>query len=136
VFVRDDPSNKSFLYNAIMCCKPSDSVVSRAIDICVNNIVNNRYGTGTLDVTGPTVLGQAFLQRKFNLNPNSKEISLGKYKGSNILQHRYSGGFVSDKDGNNVFITKLANHNSFVYGSNHGNLHYDQAWRQGRVYKY
>jgi len=136
VFVRDDPSNKAFLYNAIMCCKAGDSVVSRAIGICVDNIVNNKYGNGTLDVTGPTVLGHAFLQRKFNLNTNSKEISLGKYKGSNILQHRYSGGFVCDKDGKNVFVTKLANHNSFVYGNNHGNLHYDQAWREGRVFKY
>lgn len=136
VFVRDDPSNKSFLYNAVMCCKPGDSVVSRAIDISVDNIRNNRYGNSTLYVTGPGVLGQAFLQRKFNLNPNVQEISLGKYKGSNILQHRHTGGFVCDKDSKNVFITKLANHNGFVYGANHDNLHYDKAWREGRVYKY
>lgn len=136
VFVRDDPSNKSFLYNAIMCCKPNDSVVSRAIDISVDNIRNNKYGAGTLDVTGPTVLGQAFFQRKFNLNPYIKEISLGDYKGSRILQHRYSGGFVCTKGGKNVFITKLANHNTFVYANNHNNLHYDRAWREGRVYKY
>lgn len=136
VFVRDDPSNYSFLYNAVMCCKPNDSVISRAIDICVDNIRNNRYGNSTLYVTGPGVLGQAFLQRKFNLNPNVQEISLGKYKGSNILQHRHTGGFVCDKDSKNVFITKLANHNGFVYGANHDNLHYDKAWREGRVYKY
>lgn len=136
VFVRDDPSSKSFLYNAVMCCKPDDSVVSRAVDICVDNIRNNKYGIGTLDVTGPTVLGQAFFQRKFNLNPHIKEISVGDYKGSRILQHRYSGGFVCNKDGKNVFMTKLANHVSFVYGNKHNTLHYDQAWREGRVYKY
>lgn len=136
VFVRDDPSNKSFLYNAVMCCKSGDSVVSRAIDISVDNIRNNRYGNTTLYVTGPAVLGEAFFQRKFNLNPNVKEISLGDYKRSRILQHRYSGGFVCNKDGKNIFMTKLANHVGFVYGNNHGTLHYDQAWRQGKVYKY
>lgn len=135
VFVRDDPSNKSFLYNAVMCCKAEDDVVTRAVEMSVNNIQNNNYGTGTLDVTGPTVLGNAFLQKGYNMNPRGKEISLGKYKGSNILQHRYSGGFICDKDGNNVFMTKLANHNGFVYGNKHDNLHYNQAWREGRVFK-
>jgi len=136
VFVRDDPSNKSFLYNAVMCTKPHDQVVERAIDISVDNIRNNRYGNTTLYVTGPAVLGQAFLQRRFNLNPNVHEISLGKYKGSNILQHRYTGGFVCDEDNKNVFITKLANHNGFVYGDKHNNLHYDKAWRERRVFRY
>jgi mannosyltransferase OCH1-like enzyme len=135
VFVRDDPSNKSFLYNAVMCAKAGDDVVTRAIEMSINNILSNNYGTGTLDVTGPAVLGNAFLQKKRNLNPRSKEISLGDYNGSRILQHRYSGGFVCDKDGKNVFITKLANHNGFVYGNNHGTLHYDQAWREGRVFR-
>jgi len=135
VFVRDDPSNKSFLYNAVMCAKPGDDVITRAAEMSADNIRHNRYGIGTLDVTGPIVLGRAFLEKKFNLNPRSKEISIGTYNGSNILQHRYSGGFVCDKDGKNVFMTKLANHVGFVYGNNHGNLHYDQAWREGRVFR-
>ena len=135
VFVRDDPSNKAFLYNAVMCAKPNDDIITKAIEICVHNIKNNVYGNTTLYVTGPAVLGEAFLQKKYNLNPRSREISLGDYNGSRILQHRYSGGFVCNKDDNNVFMTKLANHNGFVYGNNYNTLHYDQAWAQGRVFK-
>lgn len=134
VFVRDDPSSKSFLYNAVMCCKAEDDVVTKAVEISADNIKNNRYGIGTLDVTGPTVLGSAFLQKGYNINPRSREISLGTYKGSRILQHRYSGGFVCDENGKNIFMTKLANHVGFVYSK--GNLHYDQAWREKRVFKY
>lgn len=135
VFVRDDPSNKSFLYNAVMCTKPGDDVVTRAVEISVDNIRHSRYGIGTLDVTGPTVLGNAFLQKGYNINPRSKEISLGDYNESRILQHRNTGGFVCDKDGKNVFMTKLANHNSFVYTNNHQKLHYDKAWREKRVFR-
>ena len=135
VFVRDDPSNKSFLYNAVMCNKPNDDVVTKAIEICVKNIQNNIYGSTTLYVTGPGVLGEAFLQKGYNLNPRGREISIGRYKGSNILQHRYTGGFVCDENNKNVFMTKLANHNGFVYGDKHNNLHYDRAWREGRVFR-
>lgn len=136
VFVRDDPSNRSYLYNATMCSKPEDEIITRAIEISVKNINTNNYGTGALDVTGPVVLGQAFLQKEYNLNSRAKEISLGKYKGSNILQHRHTGGFVCDKIGKNIFLTKLANHVGLVYNSAHKNIHYDQAWRERRVYKY
>jgi len=135
VFVRDDPSNKSFLYNATMCSKPGDEIVAKAVEISAKNIKNSNYGIGSLDITGPTVLGQAFLQKGYNLNPRGREISLGDYKGSRILQHRYSGGFVCDKDGKNVFITKLSNHFGLVYNSGYRNIHYDQAWKEKKVFR-
>lgn len=136
VFVRDDPSNKSFLYNAVMCAKPGDDIVTRAVEISAKNIKDGNYGIGSLDVTGPTVLGQAFLQKGYNLNPRSREVSLGDYKGSRILQHRYSGGFVCDKDAKNVLLTKLSNHFGLVYNNAHKNIHYDQAWKERKVFKY
>jgi mannosyltransferase OCH1-like enzyme len=135
VFVRDDPSNKSFLYNAVMCAKPGDEIIAKAIDISAKNIRTNNHGISSLDVTGPTVLGQAFLHKGYNLNPRSKEISLGDYNGSRILQHRYSGGFVCDKDAKNVFLTKLSNHFGLVYDGAHKNIHYDQAWKEKKVFR-
>jgi mannosyltransferase OCH1-like enzyme len=137
VFVRDDPSSKSFLYNAAMCCKANDRVVRKALDIAVRNISSNRYGICPLDITGPTVLGQAFLQVGYNLNPNAKEIYVGTYRGSRILQlgkkfHR----FVSDEHDKDVFMTKLQNHEQFVYNDKHKNLHYYRAWEAKRVFKY
>jgi mannosyltransferase OCH1-like enzyme len=135
VFVRDDPSNRSYLYNATICCKPGDEVVLKAIEISVKNISSNNYGTGALDVTGPVVLGQAFLQKGYNLAVYGKEIALGKYKESNILQHRHTGGFICDEIGKNVFLTKLANHNGLVYNSVHRNIHYDRAWKEKKVFR-
>ena len=136
VLVRDDPSSKSFLYNAVICCKANDVVVNKALDISVKNIRTNNYGICPLDVTGPTVLGQAFLQKEFNANPRAKEISLGKYKGSNILQlGKNSSRFVSDEHGNDIFMTKLQNHENFVYNDKHKNLHYYKAWEEKRVFK-
>jgi mannosyltransferase OCH1-like enzyme len=137
VFARDDPSSKSFLYNAVICCKASDYIVNKALNISVNNIKNNKYGICPLDITGPTVLGQAFLQARYNNNPNSKDIHVGVYNGSKILQlGKNSHRFVSDEHGKDVFMTKLQNHEDFVYGDKHKKLHYYPAWEEKRVFKY
>ena len=137
VFVRDDPSSKSFLYNAVMCVKANDTVVDIAVDIAVRNIRTNNYGIGPLDVTGPIVLGQAFLQAQINYNINVKEIYLGVYNNSKILQlGKKSHIFISDQDGKDVFVTKLANHQGFVYNEKHKNTHYHKAWHTGQVFRH
>jgi mannosyltransferase OCH1-like enzyme len=136
VFVRDDPSSKSFLYNAIICCKANDDVVNKAINISINNIKNNNYGIGPLDVTGPTVLGQAFIQSHYN-NTTSQDIFTGIHNGTKILiLGKKSHRIVSDENGENMFITKLQNHEGVVYNDKHKNLHYYQAWLEKRVFKY
>lgn len=137
VFVRDDPSSMSFLYNAVICCKANDRIVSRALDMSANNIRNKNYGVSPLAVTGPAILGQAFIQGRNNYNPTSQTIQLGVYKGSRILQlgknfHR----FVTDEHGKDMFMTKLQNHEEFVYNEKHKNLHYYRAWEEKRVFKY
>jgi mannosyltransferase OCH1-like enzyme len=137
VFARDDPSSISSLYNAVMCCKANDRVVDRALDIAANNIRNRKYGISPLDITGPVVLGQAFLQGRYNYNPTAKDIHVGAYKGSKILQlGKNSHRFVSDEHGKDIFMTKLQNHEEFVYSNKHQQLHYYGAWEQKRVFKY
>lgn len=135
VFVRDDPSSTTYLYNAMMCVKPQDDVVIKAIDISKNNIKNENYGNGSLDITGPVVLGKAFLEKGYNQPSHSKYIALGDYKGSRILQHNPTGRFINIPGGKNVFVTKLGNHGAIVYNSEHKNLHYDQVWRERRVFR-
>jgi mannosyltransferase OCH1-like enzyme len=137
VFVRDDPSSKSFLYNAVMCCKANDEVVNNALNISINNIKNKNYGICPLDVTGPTVLGQAFRQSQHNYNSTSEDIFLGTHKGTKILQlGKKSNILVSDENGEDIFVTKLQNHNGVVYNEKHKNLHYYRAWEEKRVFKY
>jgi mannosyltransferase OCH1-like enzyme len=134
VFARDDPSSKSSLYNAVMCSKPGDEVVYKAMKISENNIRTNNYGIGSLDITGPIVLGKAFIQIKYKNRTGIKEISLGDYNGSRILQHRGSGNFVGNSE-KNIFVTKLRNHSGVVYNPNNNNIHYDKSWAEKKVFR-
>lgn len=134
VFVRDDPSDKSYLYNAFMCAKAGDDVVSKAVEISAYNIKNNKYDGHPLGIVGPKVLGEAFIKQGYKKYSNNPHINIGTYKGSKIL--RNLNGVVQDEFENNVFINKLGNHVDVVYGNKYGKLHYHQAWMERRVYKY
>jgi mannosyltransferase OCH1-like enzyme len=135
VFVRDDPSNRKYLYNAIICVKPNDAVIKNAINTSIENIKTNNYGENPLDVTGPVVFGKSFLKKENDENNKLDEIFLGDYKGTRILQHKSTGGFVNTIDGKDVFVTKLGNHGGLVYNGEHKNIHYDQAWRDKMVFR-
>jgi mannosyltransferase OCH1-like enzyme len=134
VFVRDDPSNRSYLYNAFMCVKAGDDVVNKAVEISVDNIRNNKHDNHPLGIVGPKVLGEGFIKQGYKKYFNNPDISIGTYKGSKIL--RNLNGVVQDEFENNIFINKLGNHVSVVYGNTYGKLHYHQAWTERRVYKY
>jgi mannosyltransferase OCH1-like enzyme len=132
VFARDDPSFTNFLYNAVMCVKPGDDVVSRAIDISVENIRNSRLDNHPLGIVGPKVLGEAFISRGYNNTPNQFEIGLGKYKGSNILRHIPQQGFVKNDLDKSMFITKILNHYGAVYNNK---KHYGELWHARQVFR-
>lgn len=88
---RDTPSSKKYLYNAFMASTPNNPVLGKAIDICIENIENEWYGTSgeSICVTGPGVLGRA-LNQIANRNDKTNFI-LGNYRlgGINlkILEH-------------------------------------------------
>lgn len=133
VFARDDASgSKKFLYNAVMCVKPNDVVVNKAVEISANNIKNSNYDTHVLGIVGPKVLGEAFYKTGYNTNINASEITVGKYKGSNILKHIHKGGLVQDENEKGVFITKILNHYSTVYN---GRKHYHELWHSRQVFR-
>jgi mannosyltransferase OCH1-like enzyme len=48
------------IYNAFMAARPGHPVLRKAIAISIRNILARKYGRGALDITGPSVLGQAY----------------------------------------------------------------------------
>ena len=59
-FVSPEDNGTGGIFNAFICCTPGHPIVKKALDIALTNIEKNDYGNHPLDVTGPTVLGNAF----------------------------------------------------------------------------
>ena len=133
VLVRDDGSgSKGSLWNALMCVKAGDPILNRCIEIAIGHIKTKYFGDSALDVTGPTVLGEAFRQVGYN-TPNEFDIPLGDNRGSRIYMHDINI-YVRDVNGNSVIIKKMTDiHNVTLYSET--NKHYDRFWKEGNVYK-
>lgn len=133
VFVRDDGSgSKGSLWNASMCTKAEDPILYSCIAICISHIVTRYFGNTPIDVTGPTVLGEAFRQTGYN-TPNQFDIPLGDYRGSRIYVHDVNP-HVKDVHGKAVIIKKMTDiHNAILYSKT--NVHYDAAWHNKEIYR-
>jgi hypothetical protein len=132
VLVRDDGSgSKGSLWNASMCTKAEDPILYSCIAICIDHIVTRYFGDNPLDVTGPTVLGEAFRQVGYN-TPNEFDIPLGDNRGSRIYMHDVSL-YVRDVNNKSVAIKKMPDiHNTTLYSET--NIHYNEAWKRGKIY--
>lgn len=132
VVVRDDPSgHKGYLYNALIYCKAEDPMIKKAIDICIYNIEKEYYGIDCLSITGPAVLGQAFKQAGLNKVKMIYDISLGTYKRSRVLQHRWEGAAIMFGE-RQALITKLDFHWGILYVNK---KHYGAQYAERTVFK-
>jgi hypothetical protein len=134
VLVRDDGSgSKGSLWNASMCTKAADPILYSCIVICIDHIITGYFGNTPIDVTGPTVLGEAFRQVGYN-TPNEFDIPLGDNRGSRIYMHDINI-HVRDVNGKSVIIKKMTDmHNATLYSET--NVHYNEAWNHGKIYNH
>jgi mannosyltransferase OCH1-like enzyme len=65
---KDRPSGT--IMNGFMACVPNHPILKICIDMCLDNILNEKYGINCLDVTGPQTLGRAY-----NIYNNKDELS-------------------------------------------------------------
>lgn len=130
--VRDDGSgSKGSLWNALMCTKAGDPILNKCIEISIHHITTGYFGNCPLDITGPTVLGEAFRQVGYN-TPNEFDIPLGDNRGSRIYVHDVEP-YVRDINNKNIIHKKIESiHNLILY--NETNIHYNEAWIHGKIY--
>jgi len=58
--------NKVGVYNALIICKPHNTILLKAIYKIVNNVKNKFYGSHCLQPTGPIMLSELFTQTEKN----------------------------------------------------------------------
>jgi mannosyltransferase OCH1-like enzyme len=132
VLVRDDGSgSKGSLWNGLICVKAEEPMLNKCIEICIDHITNRYFGDSPLDITGPTVLGEAFRQVGYN-TPNEFDIPLGDNRKSRIYMHDINI-HVRDVNDKSIIIKKMEDiHNSTLYSET--NIHYNEAWNHGKIY--
>lgn len=122
------------LYNAIMMVKPKDKVVDNAILISKANILTRNYGSGSLDITGPVVLGQAFRASEYHTGDYNTKILVGTHGSTRILLNPSWDPLVLDENNKAVIYKKLGYHAKILYAPS--NKHYDKAWNDKTVFYY
>ena len=113
-----------------MCCKPLDSVVSKVIELTIDNIKNNNYSDTPLGITGPAVLGKSFTSIFSNSSKNGK-INLKENNNSLILDFR-DNQIHNDLKLQTVGKPKIENHEELLYDNN--NIHYRLLWLKKKVF--
>jgi mannosyltransferase OCH1-like enzyme len=98
-YVKDRPKPFS-IYNALMVCRKGNNFLHYSIQQICYNVVTEYYGKSSLDVTGPVLLGNIILKKKYNLivdlihirNIDDKDGYI-LYNGNRIMKTEYAQYF-------------------------------------------
>lgn len=132
-FISPEDNNTGGLYNAFICCSPSNPIIEAALEESVKNIERENYGEQPLDVTGPTVFGRAF-QRVTGI----KVIPNTRYKnGVRVIKYIRTGfcntsGEIWDRN-TLFFITRYPTYHIDASWYN-THRHYSDMWRQKDIF--
>ena len=125
----DKPSGIFFLYNAFIAATPKNPILKTAIEMCLKNIKNQIYVKNSLSLTGPTLLGVAFM----TYCKLTGKIPVGRHKKNdiniNILVHTHKGSIRNkhkfltlDKYSNYRNHQTLINNKHYHYAHKHKNI--------------
>jgi hypothetical protein len=131
IFVSPEDNGTGRIYNAFMASAPNNPILTRAIELIVDNVSRKDHTKNSLDITGPGLLARAFYE------VTGKRPSRGlTINGIHIIEfYKYlpceSG---SIKDGTReVLFTKYPGYRKDQEWYN-TNPHYSILWRTKRVF--
>jgi mannosyltransferase OCH1-like enzyme len=113
--------DKKGIYNALMVCKPKNSILLKAINKIVENVKNEFYGNSSLEPTGPLMLEKYFTASQKKRFDMYHDIYL-------TINNRFI--FF-----NNYIIFK--NYNNYIQEQNNYKKvdHYSELWQKRLIYK-
>jgi hypothetical protein len=74
------------IYNALICCKPGNTLLMDTIRSIVDNVKNNYYGKNSLYPTGPGLLGKLYF--KDNTKIEEFELFYNHYENKHIVTNQ------------------------------------------------
>ena len=134
-FVSVIDGNPQSIYQAFMYSKPNCLLLKMVYDMILYNVKNQLYGMSALYVTGPYLIGEAFmlLNGIEVIDREFYEAHGEKYK---LLRHEK--GVVKTFDGSKLlFKTKFDGYYEAMYQKKDriDNEHYSHFWNRRQVYK-
>jgi mannosyltransferase OCH1-like enzyme len=136
VIVKDKPVFYHGIHNALLCSQKNTVFMKELIKKCISNINNNYYGTGTLDITGPTMMGNVYncIFEKDCFDDNKEIIEVGTTNKIKILKivFQFFQNTISDIDDNELIVTKFDNYPNIMYINV---PRYTVLWKLRQVYK-
>ena len=109
------------IYNALMVCKPENTILFHAIHQIVENVKNKYYGESSLHPTGPHLLARYF-------NKEEKQTFDIKHGYVNTINNRFIYY-------NNYAVLKSYSGYLDEYKNNTNKEHYATLWKQRQIYK-
>lgn len=91
------------IHNALMCSVKNHILFKKCIKQCCDNISNNFYGEGPLEITGPKMIGKIFDQHNFSTRLLYPSMSYSIYdeKNQELLKTKFKDYYdVMYRDGN------------------------------------
>lgn len=102
---RDRPQYFS-IWNGFMIMKAGNNFLKLGIDKIVENVQNKVYGKCPLDVTGPRMLGELYLENEnsvgntFSIDFTFESTNDMKFLGSKVMNNHYNGYYSKDRKQN------------------------------------
>lgn len=113
--------DKRGIYNALMVCKPNNSILLKAIYKIVENVKNKFYGNSSLEPTGPLMLEKLFSVSEKNNFDMYHDIYL-----------TFNNRFIFFK---NYIVFKSYNNYIQEHNNNKKVDHYSVLWKKRQIYK-
>jgi len=141
VIVKDMNSKYWGIHNALICSNKSTDFIKKLIDKSCDNIENNYYGINSLDITGPTMMGNVYNCLFENYcNYNNKEIIKSGIVNINnlkieILNFKNTNNdfFIRNSNDEIILLIKFKNYSKIMYHDRNVK-HYGELWNKKKVY--
>jgi len=129
----EDNGEPRRIYNAFMACTAKHPIIGKAIMLATKNITNRTYTRNPLGITGPLLLGDAFVKVM------EEEVDFDRDYGNGVRIIRFSkydkceSGVIADGDVN-VMFTRYPSYRSDQRWYN-TKPHYTDMWENRQVFR-
>lgn len=131
-----DGGLRKSLTTGLLMCIPKHPFIKKSIEITVNNIKNRYYGNSPVDISGPTVLGDAVNEL---IGKKDKYYTSGIFEYGEYKLKLFDGAILGDIrwEGETIFFKDFNPNNAYrqYNKSTDSNPCYRIAWTNRKVYK-
>ncbi len=122
LYVQDLGENR--VYNGFFCAKAGNAILKKCINDIIHNVTSRYYGNGSLDITGPVLVGRNLLKTN-NDEVKYRLVTMPDINNNNIF-------YIVDKLSGDLILQSYDKYRKEQDRS--GTPHYHYLWKQKDIY--